>query len=74
MIVKKIEPKEGVKPSFAGLANYITDEQGKDNRVGNVVIHNCVDNDDFDIALIDIDSFHSLLFPTYLTIGSCLSS
>lgn len=55
MIVKKIEPKEGVTPSFSGLANYITDEQGKDNRVGNVVIHNCVDNDDFDIALIDID-------------------
>lgn len=54
MIVKKIEPQTGISPSFAGLAKYITDSQGKDNRVGNVVIHNCVD-DDFDIALLDIE-------------------
>ena len=54
MIIKKIDPRTGITPSFAGLAKYITDSQGRDNRVGDVIIRNCIDNEDFDIALLDI--------------------
>ena len=55
MIIKKINPRTGMAPSFAGLAKYITDSQGRDNRVGDVIIRNCIDNEDFDIALLDIE-------------------
>ena len=55
MIIKKINPRTGIAPSFAGLARYITDSQGRDNRVGDVIIRNCIDNEDFDIALLDIE-------------------
>jgi len=41
MIAKHIAMHSVEKSSFAGLVNYITDNQSKDHRLGEVSITNC---------------------------------
>ncbi|MCW0218871.1 MAG: hypothetical protein OJI67_11165, partial [Prosthecobacter sp.] len=45
MISKRIPMNSAKKSSFAGLVNYITNGQGKSERVGEVQITNCQSQD-----------------------------
>lgn len=45
MIAKKISMQSVSKSSFVRLVNYIANEQGKEQRVSNVRITNCISND-----------------------------
>lgn len=41
MIVKHVPMRSQGKSDFAGLVNYITDQQSKEHRIGNVRLNNC---------------------------------
>jgi len=45
MISKRIPMNSAKKSSFAGLVNYITNSQGKNERVGEITITNCQSDD-----------------------------
>jgi len=59
MIAKHIAMHSLAKSSFAGLVNYITDNQSKDHRLGEVTITNCAAYD-LDIAVEEVKATQAL--------------
>jgi len=59
MIAKHIAMHSLAKSSFAGLVNYITDNQSKEHRLGEVTITNCGAYD-LDIAVIEVEATQKL--------------
>jgi len=59
MIAKHIAMHSLAKSSFAGLVNYITDNQSKDHRLGEVSITNCM-ADELDIAIEEVRATQAL--------------
>ena len=53
MIVRHIPMKKLRKSSFSGLIHYMTNEQGKQERVGEIRISNC-HNEELDWAIHEI--------------------
>jgi len=59
MIAKHIAMHSLAKSSFAGLVNYITDNQSKEHRLGEVSITNCMAGD-LDIAIEEVRATQAL--------------
>ncbi|WP_324170068.1 TraI/MobA(P) family conjugative relaxase [Gilliamella sp. B2894] len=59
MITKKVSMKSISKSSFSRLVDYISDKQNKDNRVQDIFITNCK-NDDLNWAKIEIEATQKL--------------
>lgn len=59
MITKKVMMKNSTKSSFSNLISYITDKQGKLNRVGEISITNCNSNS-LEWATLEIQSTQKL--------------
>lgn len=59
MITKKVPMNSPRKSSFSGLTNYLVDDQGKAERVGNIFITNCHSTDP-KWAAIEVEATQSL--------------
>lgn len=59
MIVRHISMKEIRKSSFAGLIQYMTNEQGKQERVGEIRVTNC-QNNEVDWAIHEVQATQAL--------------